>query len=74
MTDAPPEPLDEDAAWAAFDARDRTADGQFVVAVKTTGIYCRPSAARRPGASMSGFWTRPGRHARRVPRLPALPA
>jgi len=49
MTDTPPEPLDEDAAWAAFDARDRSADGRFVVAVKTTGIYCRPScAARRP--------------------------
>jgi AraC family transcriptional regulator of adaptative response/methylated-DNA-[protein]-cysteine methyltransferase len=49
MTDTPPEPLDEDAAWAAFDARDRAADGRFVVAVKTTGIYCRPScAARRP--------------------------
>lgn len=49
MTDITPQPLDEDAAWAAFDARDRNADGRFVVAVKTTGIYCRPScAARRP--------------------------
>ncbi|GGO94346.1 bifunctional DNA-binding transcriptional regulator/O6-methylguanine-DNA methyltransferase Ada [Stakelama pacifica] len=36
-------------AWAAFDARDRAADGRFVVAVKTTRIYCRPSCpARRP--------------------------
>ena len=35
--------------WAAFDARDRAADGDFVVAVKTTGIFCRPSCpARRP--------------------------
>lgn len=34
---------------AAFDARDRLQDGRFVVAVKTTGIYCRPSCpARRP--------------------------
>lgn len=34
---------------AAFDARDRAADGQFVVGVKTTGIFCRPSCpARRP--------------------------
>lgn len=49
MTDTPPEPLDEDAAWASFAARDRAVDGRFVVAVKTTGIYCRPScAARRP--------------------------
>ena len=34
---------------AAFEARDRTWDGRFVVAVKSTGIYCRPSCpARRP--------------------------
>ncbi len=34
---------------AAFAARDRAADGQFVVAVTSTGIYCRPSCpARRP--------------------------
>ncbi|WP_294234254.1 Ada metal-binding domain-containing protein [uncultured Sphingomonas sp.] len=44
-----PLPIDEDAAWDAFARRDRSADGQFVVAVETTGIYCRPScAARRP--------------------------
>ena len=41
--------FDEDAAWQSFHHRDRAADGRFVVAVKTTGIYCRPScAARRP--------------------------
>lgn len=41
--------LDLDAAWAAFDTRDRSADGRFVVAVKTTRIYCKPSCpARRP--------------------------
>ncbi len=41
--------LDLDAAWAAFDARDRSADGRFVVAVRTTRIYCKPSCpARRP--------------------------
>ena len=34
---------------AAFEARDRSQDGRFVVAVTTTGIYCRPSCpARRP--------------------------
>lgn len=38
-----------DTAWAAFDARDRSADGRFVVAVRTTRIYCKPSCpARRP--------------------------
>jgi AraC family transcriptional regulator of adaptative response/methylated-DNA-[protein]-cysteine methyltransferase len=41
--------FDPDAAWAAFDARDRAADGRFVVAVRTTRIYCKPSCpARRP--------------------------
>lgn len=37
------------ARWAAFVARDASADGTFVIAVRTTGIYCRPSCgARRP--------------------------
>ncbi len=40
--------LDE-ARWQAVVARDAAADGRFVTAVKTTGIYCRPSCpARRP--------------------------
>jgi AraC family transcriptional regulator of adaptative response/methylated-DNA-[protein]-cysteine methyltransferase len=35
--------------WAAVVSRDGRADGKFVFAVKTTGIYCRPSCpARRP--------------------------
>lgn len=42
-------PLDEDRAYAAFTARDRASDGAFVVAVRTTRIYCKPSCpARRP--------------------------
>ena len=41
--------LDGDDAWAAFERRDRAFDGRFVVAVKTTGIYCKPSCpARHP--------------------------
>jgi AraC family transcriptional regulator, regulatory protein of adaptative response / methylated-DNA-[protein]-cysteine methyltransferase len=41
--------FDINAALAAFDARDRAQDGRFVGAVKTTGIYCKPSCpARRP--------------------------
>lgn len=41
--------IDEQAAWAAFERRDRSADDRFVVAVTTTRIYCRPSCpARRP--------------------------
>lgn len=39
----------EDACWTAFLRRDRTMDGRFVGAVRTTGIYCKPSCpARRP--------------------------
>ena len=41
--------LDADTAWAAFMRRDRTWDGRVIGAVKTTGIYCKPSCpARRP--------------------------
>jgi AraC family transcriptional regulator of adaptative response/methylated-DNA-[protein]-cysteine methyltransferase len=44
-----PAPIDPDAAWTAFEARDRSFDGRFVVAVRTTGIYCKPSCpARHP--------------------------
>ena len=41
--------IDEQAAWEAFTNRDRAQDGRFVGAVKTTGIYCKPSCpARHP--------------------------
>ncbi len=41
--------LDADTAWAAFMRRDRDWDGRVIGAVKTTGIYCKPSCpARRP--------------------------
>jgi AraC family transcriptional regulator of adaptative response/methylated-DNA-[protein]-cysteine methyltransferase len=36
-----------DPRWAAVLARDPTADQQFVYAVKTTGVYGRPSSASR---------------------------
>ena len=39
---------DQDA-WEAFERRDRSWDGRIIGAVKTTGIYCKPSCpARRP--------------------------
>lgn len=41
--------IDADFAWDAFLRRDRAFDGQFVGAVKTTKIYCKPSCpARHP--------------------------
>ena len=39
--------IDPDFAWAAFLRRDRAFDGQFVGAVKTTKIYCKPSCPVR---------------------------
>jgi AraC family transcriptional regulator of adaptative response/methylated-DNA-[protein]-cysteine methyltransferase len=41
--------LNADTSWAAFMRRDRSWDGRVIGAVKTTGIYCKPSCpARRP--------------------------
>jgi AraC family transcriptional regulator of adaptative response/methylated-DNA-[protein]-cysteine methyltransferase len=43
------EPVEAAARWRAVLARDRSWDGRFVFAVRSTGIYCRPSCpARRP--------------------------
>ena len=36
-----------DSRWAAVVARNPKADGAFFYAVKTTGVYCRPSCAAR---------------------------
>jgi AraC family transcriptional regulator of adaptative response/methylated-DNA-[protein]-cysteine methyltransferase len=38
---------DDDARWEAVRRRDRSADGAFCYAVRTTGVYCRPSCAAR---------------------------
>ncbi|MGH6821373.1 MAG: bifunctional DNA-binding transcriptional regulator/O6-methylguanine-DNA methyltransferase Ada, partial [Methylocella sp.] len=40
-------PADHDPRWQAVVARDRNFDGHFYYAVKTTGVYCRPSCAAR---------------------------
>jgi AraC family transcriptional regulator of adaptative response/methylated-DNA-[protein]-cysteine methyltransferase len=53
-------PLDPDIAWAAFEARDRHSDGRFVGAVRTTGIYCKPSCpARHPKREHVTFYRDP---------------
>lgn len=47
-------------AWQAVLSRDRTADGRFVFAVRTTGIFCRPSCpARRPLRTNVAFYPDP---------------
>ncbi|HWV12089.1 MAG TPA: bifunctional DNA-binding transcriptional regulator/O6-methylguanine-DNA methyltransferase Ada, partial [Sphingobium sp.] len=50
MTDlsaSTPLAMDDEACWDAFLRRDRAMDGHFVGAVRTTGIYCKPSCAAR---------------------------
>ncbi|MFC0197262.1 bifunctional transcriptional activator/DNA repair enzyme AdaA, partial [Microbacterium arthrosphaerae] len=43
--------------YRAIDSRDARFDGQFVTAVRSTGIYCRPSCpARTPKASNVTFY------------------
>jgi len=49
-----------DAQWEAVVARDARRDGEFVFAVSTTGVYCRPScAARRPRRENVQFFFAP---------------
>jgi AraC family transcriptional regulator of adaptative response/methylated-DNA-[protein]-cysteine methyltransferase len=46
--------------WQAVLARDRRYDGAFVYAVRSTGIYCRPScASRRPRRTQVTFFPIP---------------
>lgn len=53
-------PLSDDAAWDAFERRDRALDGRVVGAVTTTGIYCKPSCpARRPKREHVVFYPDP---------------
>lgn len=42
-----PSTIEHDPRWARVLARDASADGQFVYAVKTTGVYCQPSSPSR---------------------------
>jgi AraC family transcriptional regulator, regulatory protein of adaptative response / methylated-DNA-[protein]-cysteine methyltransferase len=49
-----------DPRWAAVLARDAAADGRFVYAVLSTGIYCRPVCpSRRPRPENVAFYSTP---------------
>jgi len=51
---------DKTAMWQTVVARDQQADGSFVYAVKTTGVFCRPSCpSRRPLRENVVFFTAP---------------
>lgn len=69
--------LTDEARWQAVQSRDPAADGHFVYAVRTTGVYCRPSSSARlpkrenveffgnaAAAEDAGY--RPSRRARRL--------
>ena len=46
--------------WHAVQTRDRGADGAFVYAVRSTGIYCRPSCpSRKPRREQVEFFSLP---------------
>ena len=50
----------DDAKWQAVLAKDSRFDGQFVFAVSSTGIYCRPSCgSRRPRRDRVSFFESP---------------
>jgi AraC family transcriptional regulator, regulatory protein of adaptative response / methylated-DNA-[protein]-cysteine methyltransferase len=50
----------EDGRWAAVEGREPRADGAFVYAVRTTGVYCRPTCrSRRPNRANVAFFDHP---------------
>lgn len=52
--------LDPDALWKAVLERNPSLDGRFVFAVRTTGVYCRPSCpSRRPMRDNVAFYDLP---------------
>jgi len=52
--------VDQDDAWEAFERRDRCWDERVIGAVKSTGIYCKPSCpARRPKRDNVEFFDTP---------------
>ena len=51
---------DEEMLWQAVMARDAARDGTFVFAVRSTGVYCRPSCpSRRPRRDQVCFFATP---------------
>jgi AraC family transcriptional regulator of adaptative response/methylated-DNA-[protein]-cysteine methyltransferase len=60
VTTIMPNVLDNPELWNAIVSRDSSRDGSFVFAVRSTGIYCRPSCpARRPRREQVSFFQLP---------------
>ena len=52
--------MHEEQYWQAVMGRDSELDGTFVYAVRSTGVYCRPSCpSRRPGRQQVLFFAQP---------------
>ncbi|MGH6892409.1 MAG: Ada metal-binding domain-containing protein [Dongiaceae bacterium] len=45
-----------ESKWQAVATRDKTADGAFFYAVRTTGVFCRPSCVGRPPRRNVAFY------------------
>ena len=55
-----PDEKSDEAQWQAVLAKDVRSDGQFVFAVSSTGVYCRPSCpSRRPRRERVSFFQSP---------------
>jgi AraC family transcriptional regulator of adaptative response/methylated-DNA-[protein]-cysteine methyltransferase len=60
MTHMTASPSFDDTRWDLVARHDRSADGAFVYAVASTGIYCRPScSSRRPRRDRVAFFDAP---------------
>ena len=61
--------LDPESCYRAVKSRDRRFDGVFYTAVRTTGIYCRPSCpARTPSYANVTFHPTAAAAQARTPR------
>ena len=55
-----PKVLTDKEKWDAVRSRDRSSDGSFVFAVRSTGVYCNPSCpAKRPAMRQVIFFSTP---------------
>lgn len=53
-------PITDEDAWRAVISKDPLMDGRFVYAVRTTGVFCRPTCtSRRPNRRNVSFFARP---------------
>ena len=57
--------MTHEAMWSAFERGDHRYDGRFVTAVRTTGIFCRPSCTcRKPRRENVLFYRSPAHAAK----------